>query len=91
LSSGQKSFFTKIAYEGIDALRQACGGAGFSCFSGLPSLLVDYAPNTTFEGDNTVMAMQSARYLIKTYKNLHKGFKATNPVMKYLNNAEKLL
>jgi hypothetical protein len=37
------------------------------------------------------MAMQSARYLIKTYKNLHKGFKATNPVMKYLNNAEKLL
>jgi len=37
-------------------MRQACGGAGFSCWSGLPTLLVEYAPNTTFEGDNTVMA-----------------------------------
>lgn len=55
LSSGFKATFTRIAYDGIDSLRQACGGAGFSAHSGLPSLQGDYAPNTTFEGDNTVM------------------------------------
>jgi acyl-CoA oxidase len=55
LSSGLKSYESKITYEGLDAIRQACGGAGFSQWSGLPLLEVDYAPNTTFEGDNTVM------------------------------------
>lgn len=56
ISSGQKAFFTKIAYEGIENLRQLCGGAGFSAWSGLPGLIGDYAPNVTFEGDNTLMA-----------------------------------
>ena len=55
LTSGYKAVFSRICYEGIDTCRQACGGAGFSAHSGLPSLQVDYAPNTTYEGDNTVM------------------------------------
>lgn len=55
LSAGFKATFSRIAYDGIDQCRQACGGAGFSAHSGLPSLQVDYAPNTTYEGDNTVM------------------------------------
>ena len=36
LSSGFKASFTRIAYDGIDTIRQSCGGAGFSAFSGLP-------------------------------------------------------
>lgn len=55
LSSGYKASYTKIVYEGIDTMRQSCGGAGFLNWSGLPTLQTDYAPNTTFEGDNTVM------------------------------------
>jgi len=38
LSAGFKAVFTRIAYDGIDTSRQACGGAGFSAHSGLPSL-----------------------------------------------------
>lgn len=55
LSAGFKAAFTKIAYDGIDTTRQACGGAGFNAFSGLPQIQADFAPNTTLEGDNTVM------------------------------------
>ena len=56
LTSGYKSLFTQMAYEGIDACRQACGGVGFSQYSVLPMYVVDYAPIAIFEGDNTVMA-----------------------------------
>ena len=70
LSSGFKAFFTSITYDGLDTLRMACGGAGFSAHSGLPAMLQDYAPFTTFEGDNTVMAQQAARFLLKNIKNV---------------------
>jgi len=55
VSAGYKAVFSKITFEGIDLVRQSCGGAGFLGWSGLPSLLQDNAPNTTVEGDNTVM------------------------------------
>lgn len=70
VTSGFKSNFTKTVYEGLDNLRQACGGAGFSAFSALPLLQTEYAANTTFEGDNTVMAQQSFRFLFKNFKSV---------------------
>lgn len=57
-------------------MKLACGGAGFSMHSGLPLLYLDYSPNTTFEGDNTVMMLQAARFLMKNMKNLSKGIAA---------------
>jgi len=45
-----------MCYDGIDLIRQNCGGAGFSAWSGLPQHYFDYAPVPTYEGDNTVMA-----------------------------------
>jgi len=55
LTSGYKAVYTRITYDGIDDIRQSCGGAGFLQWSALPQLQNDYAPNPTFEGDNTVM------------------------------------
>jgi len=55
-TSGCKAFYSDITYNGLDTLRQACGGAGFSAHSGLPQLQVEYSPHTTFEGDNTVLS-----------------------------------
>jgi len=46
-----------MACDGLDKMKLACGGAGFSMYSGLPLLYLDYSPNTTFEGDNTVMML----------------------------------
>ena len=93
LTAGYKAVFSRISYDGIDTCRQACGGAGFSAHSGLPSMQVDYAPNTTYEGDNTVMLQQCARLIMKTWKAVHvKG----NPekaqgLFSYIKDAQSLL
>ena len=42
-------------YFGIDELRQACGGAGFTLASGISDIWQDIAPYSTFEGVNVVM------------------------------------
>ena len=39
LSAGFKAVYTKACYEGMDACRQSCGGAGFNAYSGIPSKL----------------------------------------------------
>lgn len=55
MSSGQKAVYTKITSEDLNMIRESCGGAGFSAFSGLPDIQKNNAPNPTFEGDNTVL------------------------------------
>jgi acyl-CoA oxidase len=65
-SAGFKAFCTWAAYTGIDTCRQTLGGHGYSSYSRLPSLLADFAVMCTWEGDNTVMALQTARYLISS-------------------------
>ena len=40
----------------------ACGGHGYSQASGLPYLYVNYVPANTYEGENTVLFLQTARY-----------------------------
>jgi hypothetical protein len=42
--------------DSIILVRQALGGAGYSAWSRIPSLLDDYSPTVTFEGDNTMLA-----------------------------------
>jgi acyl-CoA oxidase len=64
-TSGFKALCTNYAASGIDELRQACGGAGYSLASGISALWLDTAPNTTFEGVNVVMMKESSRYLLK--------------------------
>lgn len=64
LVSGLKAFFTQNTYELINRMRESCGGAGFSSYSGLPYLQCDYAAKAAYEGDNTVMLQQSAKYLL---------------------------
>lgn len=46
-------------------LREACGGAGFHAFSGLPYLFNEHSAYVAFEGDNTVLIQQCAKQLIE--------------------------
>lgn len=55
LAAGNKAYYTWTAHHGIEMCRQHCGGAGFSEYSGLPSILKNYAAQVTYEGDNYVM------------------------------------
>ncbi|KAG7391742.1 acyl-Coenzyme A oxidase [Phytophthora pseudosyringae] len=71
--SGFKAFCTWDVQEGIDVCRQSCGGNGYSKYSGLAELAADFSVMVTFEGDNTVMAQQTAHYLMLSVEKLQSG------------------
>jgi hypothetical protein len=86
-TSGMKALATNYAYFGIDELRQACGGAGFTLASGIADIWQDIAPYSTFEGVNVVMAQQSSRYVLKQAKKASKGQKCTG-FFSYINDLD---
>lgn len=88
--SGCKSMFTWDTYNGLEILRQACGGHGFSDYSGMPCMIREYSPNVTLEGDNTIMALQTARYLVKCINKATKGGKLMESV-DYLRNYQEVV
>lgn len=88
-TSGLKSLYSQTTYEGLDLCRQSCGGAGFSAYSGLPQLFLDWAPVAIFEGDNTVMAKQNSRYIMKKVKKCQRG-KPAKGLFSYINHLNEL-
>ncbi|KAG1057147.1 hypothetical protein G6F43_001010 [Rhizopus delemar] len=72
-SSGLKSLTTTLAVSAIEECRRACGGHGYSLFSGLGHFYQDYLPKATWEGDNYLLTQQTARYLIKTMRSVRAG------------------
>ena len=77
-SCGLKALGSSTAAEGLEVCRRACGGHGYSAFSGIGSWYADYLPTTTWEGDNYMLTQQVARYLLKTARNVLKGKKSEN-------------
>ena len=49
-SCGLKSLASTTAGEGLEVCRRACGGHGYSSFSGIGSYYADYLPTLTWEG-----------------------------------------
>ena len=89
LTSGMKSFFTQTAVDGAYLIRQSVGGAGYSAWSALPQLIDHCNSWVTFEGDNTVMAQQSAKLIMKNYKKVKQHEKLTG-IFEYFNSAPNL-
>lgn len=85
--SGFKAFCTWDVQEGIDVCRQSCGGNGYSKYTGLAELLADFSVMVTFEGDNTVMALQTAHYLLRSVEKLQTGEKLAGSVQ-YLDREQ---
>lgn len=67
ISSGLKAICTWFTSESVEKCRLLCGGHGYSLFSGLPSLYETYVGACTYEGENNVMCLQTARYLLKAW------------------------
>lgn len=59
---------TFISVEGIEAARRACGGHGYSHYSGIGHLYAEMLPSVTYEGDNYMLSKQVARALLKKAK-----------------------
>lgn len=73
LSTAWKAFSTWNAVKGIEICRLACGGHGFSSFSGLGWLYVQCLPSCTYEGDNTLLCQQTAAVLAKSFEAKSQG------------------
>lgn len=73
LSSGIKALGAYDATSGIEICRLACGGHGYLASSNLHRLYTSTTCAITYEGENTVLWLQVARYLIKSYRAARKG------------------
>ncbi|XP_021412889.2 peroxisomal acyl-coenzyme A oxidase 1 isoform X2 [Oncorhynchus mykiss] len=87
MSAGLKAFTTWTASAGIEVCRMACGGHGYSRCSALPDIYVNFVPTCTYEGENTVMMLQTARFLIKSYRQASAGHQLSG-IVSYLNESE---
>ncbi|KAK7423019.1 hypothetical protein QQX98_001309 [Neonectria punicea] len=84
ISCSLKAFASTTAAEGLEVCRRACGGHGYSAFSGIGSWYADYLPTVTWEGDNYMLTQQVARYLLKSARAVLAGKAADNGISRVL-------
>ncbi|EEH41553.1 acyl-coenzyme A oxidase [Paracoccidioides lutzii Pb01] len=83
-SCGLKALGSTIAAEGLEVCRRACGGHGYSSYSGIGPWYADYLPTTTWEGDNYMLTQQVARYLLKSARAVFAGQAPDNDTCRIL-------
>ncbi|EDW82632.2 uncharacterized protein Dwil_GK25030 [Drosophila willistoni] len=62
-----KAVATQEASEGIDILRKACGGHGYMASANFDSIYGLATAAYTYEGEYTVLLLQTARFLVRQY------------------------
>ncbi|KAI3716853.1 hypothetical protein L1987_68048 [Smallanthus sonchifolius] len=88
-TAGLKALTTAATADGIEECRKLCGGHGYLISSGLPELFAFYVPACSYEGENVVMMLQVARFLVKTVSNL--GSKQPVGTAAYLERVAPLM
>ncbi|KAJ7388681.1 Acyl-coenzyme A oxidase (Acyl-CoA oxidase) [Desmophyllum pertusum] len=73
ITSGLKAFSTSTSMRHTETCRLACGGHGYLLYSSLPELYTILNASCTYEGDNDVLYLQVARYLIKSASQVQEG------------------
>ncbi|XP_045771127.1 probable peroxisomal acyl-coenzyme A oxidase 1 isoform X1 [Maniola jurtina] len=86
LSSCLKAVSTSDALSHIEQCRFACGGHGYMLSSNLPFLYSFVAATRTYEGDYTVLLLQTARFLVKAWEQAEAG-KGVTQTVSYLNRS----
>ena len=79
MSSAIKAFSFDQCLQYAQISRLCCGGHGYSASSGLSQIILEADAGCTYEGDNIVLYLQTARYLLKcAQKNESPHFNANN-------------
>jgi len=68
LAAGMKATASWHATETIQTSRECCGGAGYMSVNRFAALKADTDIFTTFEGDNTVLMLLTAKGILTDYK-----------------------
>lgn len=85
-SCGLKALGSTMATDGLEVCRRACGGHGYSSYSGIGTWYADYLPTATWEGDNYMLTQQVARYLLKTARAVKEGTAPDNDTARILKH-----
>lgn len=81
-----KAVSTADAAQAVEVLRLACGGHGYMTSSNLPATYGLVTAMCTYEGENTVLLLQTARFLVKMWQN--KDNLQNLPTVKYLADSQ---
>ncbi|XP_028165831.1 probable peroxisomal acyl-coenzyme A oxidase 1 isoform X2 [Ostrinia furnacalis] len=81
-----KAVSTAEAAACVERCRLACGGHGYMLSSSLPLMYGLVTAACTYEGENTVLLLQTARYLVKAWQQAVGGNSLT-PTVAYLAEA----
>ncbi len=65
VTAGLKATAFENALKFSQTNRLCCGGHGYSLASGIPQVIHDCDAGSTYEGDNIVLLLQTARFLLK--------------------------
>jgi hypothetical protein len=65
VSAGLKAMSFNNCLKFAQLNRLCCGGHGYSASSGLGQIIQEADAGCTYEGDNVVLLLQTARYLLK--------------------------
>lgn len=84
LSCCLKAISSNEAVQAVERCRLACGGHGFLQSAGLHDIYTNATAAQTYEGENTVMLLQTARYLTKAWNQALAG-KKLPPTVEYLH------
>lgn len=90
-SGSLKSTATWLTLNTIDQCRQACGGHGYSAYSGFGKAFNDFAVQCTWEGDNNILGMSIGKQLIKKYVAVRDEGEKAAGILEFLNDSSKLL
>lgn len=85
LSCCLKAVCTNEATQAVEICRLSCGGHGYLNSAGFQDIYGMVTAAQTYEGENTVMFLQTARYLIKAWNQALNKEKLT-PTVAYLAN-----
>uniref|UniRef100_A0A6M2DSR8 Acyl-coenzyme A oxidase n=1 Tax=Xenopsylla cheopis TaxID=163159 RepID=A0A6M2DSR8_XENCH len=84
-----KVLSTSDAAAGVETCRLACGGHGYMACSNLPAMYGLATAACTYEGENTVLLLQAARYLMKAWAQAVATPNELMPTVKYLAKGAK--
>ena len=85
LISALKPIVGRYAQDGIQECREACGGHGYSSYSGLNRVRTNNDVHLTWEGDNNVLIQQCSRFLLKYITAHFKGKHSESQLITFLH------
>lgn len=84
LVSVLKALYSWSAVKGLQQCREICGGLGYSAYNRIGALLNDTDVCQTFEGENSVLIQQTAKFLLDAIRNIYKGKENNYETAKWL-------